>query len=93
MRTMPQIFSRSSRISLFALGTLVLLPGCSGTDITRTFGLVRDAPDEFTVTTRAPLSMPPDSTLRAPRPGATRPQELISRNAAEATLAPNAVPS
>ncbi len=73
------------------LGALVALPGCAGSDITRTFGLVRDAPDEFSVTTRAPLSMPPDYALRPPRPGANRPQELSSRAAAEATLAPGAV--
>ena len=67
------------------------LAGCgSGSDISRTFGLTRDAPDEFQVTTRAPLSMPPDYALRPPRPGAPRPQELSSRDAAEATLAPQA---
>ncbi len=67
---------------------LLGLSACKGEDITRTFGLVRDAPDEFQVTTRAPLSMPPDFTLRAPRPGAERPQEESARRGAEATLAP-----
>lgn len=71
------------------IATLVLLTGCSGDELTRTFGLTRDAPDEFQVTTRAPLSMPPDYQLRPPRPGATRPQELSSRQAAEAVLAPD----
>ena len=47
-------------------------------------------PDEFTVTTRAPLSMPPDFSLRPPRPGASRPQELSERQQAEATLSPSA---
>jgi hypothetical protein len=47
-------------------------------------------PDEFTVTTRAPLSMPPDFSLRPPSPGATRPQEQTPRQAAEATLSPQA---
>lgn len=75
---------------VLALFAVLTLTGCSGSDVTRTFGLVRDAPDEFTVTTRAPLSMPPDNSLRAPRPGANRPQELNSRQAAEATLAPSA---
>ncbi|HET6606628.1 MAG TPA: DUF3035 domain-containing protein [Rhodopila sp.] len=56
--------------------------------MTRTFGLTRDAPDEFTVTTRAPLSMPPDYNLRPPRPGAPRPQEQSSRQQAEAALVP-----
>ena len=41
------------------------LAGCGGGDVSRTFGLTRDAPDEFQVTTRAPLSMPPDFTPAA----------------------------
>ncbi len=67
------------------------LAACSGDELTRTFGLTRDAPDEFQVTTRAPLSMPPDLTLRPPRPGSVRPQELTQRQQAEGVLAPDAV--
>ncbi|HYZ22809.1 MAG TPA: DUF3035 domain-containing protein [Rhodopila sp.] len=65
----------------------LLLTGCSD-GLTRTFGLTRDAPDEYTVTTRAPLSMPPDYNLRPPRPGASRPQEVSERQQAEETLVP-----
>ncbi|MGI4940659.1 MAG: DUF3035 domain-containing protein [Janthinobacterium lividum] len=65
------------------------LSACSGDELTRTFGLTRDAPDEFQVTTRAPLSMPPDFTLRPPRPGTTRPQELTQRQQAEGALVPD----
>src|SRR5271156_470487 len=72
------------------LTATLLLAACSG-NVERTFGLTRDAPDEFTVTTRAPLSMPPDNTLSPPRPGASRPQELSAQQAAEAALAPGAV--
>jgi len=68
---------------------LLSLGACSG-DLERTFGLTREAPDEFTVTTRAPLSMPPDYTLSPPRPGASRPQELSAQQAAEAALVPEA---
>lgn len=76
--------------SLHALALLGLLPlAACGDDLSRTIGLSRDAPDEFTVTTRAPLSMPPDYALRPPRPGASRPQELSERQQAEATLAPD----
>ncbi len=72
-----------------ALAAILLLPlaGC-GDDLSRTIGLSRDAPDEFIVTTRAPLSMPPDLTIRPPRPGASRPQELSERQQAEAALSP-----
>ena len=71
-------------------GALLLLglAGCGGTDLSRTFGLTRDTPDEFAVTTRAPLSMPPSYSLRPPQPGAARPQELSAQRAAEADLAP-----
>lgn len=77
------------RLSPFALTLLLGLAGCGG-DLERTLGLTRDAPDEFTVTTRAPLSMPPDYTLSPPRPGASRPQELSAQQAAEAALVPGA---
>lgn len=76
---------------LLAVALLPLsLAGCGGGDVSRSFGLTRDAPDEFQVTTRAPLSMPPDFTLRPPRPGAPRPQEMTSQQAAEAALVPQA---
>ena len=68
--------------------SVLALSACGGDELSRTFGLTRDAPDEFTVTTRAPLSMPPDYALRPPRPGASRPQELSERRQAEAALAP-----
>jgi hypothetical protein len=65
------------------------LSGCGqGENISRVFGLTRDAPDEFTVTTQAPLSMPPDFSLRPPEPGAPRPQAVSAPQAAEAALAP-----
>ena len=70
---------------------LLLVAGCGG-DAARTFGFTRDAPDEFQVTTRAPLSMPPAlGELPVPRPGADRPQELTQRQAAEASLVPGSV--
>ncbi|WP_206930214.1 DUF3035 domain-containing protein [Roseococcus thiosulfatophilus] len=63
-----------------------LLAGC-GQDTARTLGLTRDAPDEFQVMTRAPLSMPPSlGQLPPPRPGTTRPQERAAREQAEALL-------
>lgn len=82
-------FSNPRLIPPLLLGSsLILLSGCSGDKLARTFGLTRDAPDEYTVTTRAPLSMPPDYNLRPPRPGAPRPQEQSERQQAQETLAP-----
>ena len=68
-----------------------LLSGCGDSSLSRTFGLVRDIPDEFTVVTRAPLSMPPDFTLRPPAPGSPRPQEQTERAQAESALVPESV--
>ncbi len=71
-----------------AAGLALALAGCSGDDLTRTFGLSRDAPNEFVVTTQAPLSMPPDFSLRPPEPGAPRPGVQSDRRQAEAALVP-----
>jgi hypothetical protein len=90
MRTIPLRLSllRASRGMAVIGGTLVLLAGCSTDKLSRTFGLTRDSPDEYTVTTRAPLSMPPDYNLRPPRPGAPRPQEQSEQQQAEEALVP-----
>jgi hypothetical protein len=67
------------------------IAACGSTgDITRSLGLVRDPPDEFQVTTRAPLAIPPNFTLHPPAPGASRPQELPLSTQAEAALVPEA---
>lgn len=71
------------------MGGAILLSGCGGnSDLARNFGFVRDAPDEYTVTTQQPLSMPPDFALRPPRPGAPRPQTKSERMAAAEALDP-----
>mgnify|MGYP001812736428 CR=1 FL=1 len=49
------------------------LSACSKTR--EQFDFSKKAPDEFAVVTRAPLEMPPNYSLRPPRPGAQRPQE------------------
>ena len=86
MRTNP---SRPNLVRTLLLGsTVILLAGCGNDNLSRAFGLTRDAPDEFTVTTRAPLSLPPDYNLRPPRPGMARPQEQTERQQAEEALVP-----
>lgn len=45
----------------------VLLAGCG--DIRDMSGVRKEAPDEFAVVRRAPLSVPPNYDLRPPRPG------------------------
>lgn len=73
-----------------ALAGVLLLAGC-GSDTARSLGFTRNAPDEFSVVTRAPLSLPATlGELPPPRPGTPRPQELRGREAGEATVAPGA---
>ena len=50
-----------------------LLAACS--DARKAIGIDKSTPDEFKVVSRAPLSLPPDYSLRPPQPGAPRPQE------------------
>lgn len=55
------------RIALMLL--LPLIAACEDGAVRNTLGLDRSAPDEFTVVSRPPLSVPPEFTLRPPRPG------------------------
>jgi hypothetical protein len=82
----PWVRSCTTALALAACATA--LAGCSGDQLGRTFGFIHDAPDEFTVTTRAPLAMPPSFNLPPPAPGATRPQEQSERAKAELALVP-----
>lgn len=83
---MPALKNRITNLSL--AGCVIALAGCTGDDLSRNLGMVRDAPDEFTVTTRAPLAMPPSFSLPPPRPGTSRPQEQSERAKAEEALVP-----
>jgi hypothetical protein len=56
------------------------LAGCQSAS--RAFGLAKVTPDEFRVVTKAPLTLPPDYSLRPPEPGEPRPQELQPESAA-----------
>ena len=64
--------------------SVLALTGCEETK--RAFGKTKEAPDEFAVYKRAPLSLPPDSDLRPPTPGVSRPQVVNPRDQARAAL-------
>ena len=64
--------------------SVIALTGCEETK--RVFGKTKEAPDEFAVYRRAPLSLPPDSDLRPPTPGVSRPQVVNPRDQARAAL-------
>ena len=65
------------------VGSLAL-SACS--NASRTLGLDPAPPDEFTVVSKAPLTIPPDFNLRPPQPGAARPQEQNPTTRAQAAL-------
>jgi len=69
--------------------TALLVSGCS--NVRSKLGLDPEAPDEFTVYDRAPLSVPPQFSLRPPRPGEARPQESTISNQAEKILTKGAL--
>ncbi len=78
------LFRASICLSLIAIGA----SGCSA------LGGGKNPPDEFAITTKAPLVVPPDYSLRPPKPGETRPQELSASDRAKQVLLgdPNAAP-
>jgi hypothetical protein len=72
------------------VATAALLVGAAGLagchSASQAFGLSKVTPDEFRVVTKAPLTLPPDYSLRPPAPGEPRPQELQPESAARQAL-------
>ncbi|MFZ2030475.1 MAG: DUF3035 domain-containing protein [Vitreimonas sp.] len=58
--------------------------GCAS--IGNALGAGKVSPDEFRVVSQAPLTLPPDYSLRPPRPGEARPQELQPTEEARQSL-------
>ena len=85
------------------LAFALLAPAVAGCNNTKEMlGLTKRSPDEFQVVSRAPLSMPPDFSLRPPTPGAPRPQEgtttqqaqqIVTGDRPTSTLQPDQIPS
>ena len=75
------------RTALCTMSVLLLAAcGSGGNNVKEELGLKTTPPDEFSVVTRAPLEVPPDFTLRPPRPGAERPNEIAVRDQAKKTV-------
>ncbi len=68
--------------TLLVAGTA--LSGCEG--VKQQLGLGKQSPDEFRVVARAPLSVPPEFSLRPPEPGAVRPQEGTAQDQARTAI-------
>jgi hypothetical protein len=82
---------RSKLILGSALVALVALSGC-GTSNKGGVMAGRSSLDEFMVSKRAPLTIPPDFTLVPPKPGAPRPQEADSSQQALSAMFPESAP-
>ncbi len=71
---------RTARFSLLTVALFgLLLTGCN--NVKEQLGVGRHSPDEFTVVKRAPLTLPPDYSLRAPSVGATPPASQTANQA------------
>ena len=68
--------------ALFSLLSVTLLSPflTSCGEVRSMLGQNKQSPDEFAVLSQAPLSIPPNFTLRAPEPGAKRPQKISKRD-------------
>lgn len=78
--------SRYLPTTIGLLLAVLLLAGCSGGTAREILGFERNAPDEFAVVARPPLSVPPDFALRPPTPGAEPTQSTPSDLKARAAL-------
>lgn len=95
---------RVARIVPAAVLAAIMAVGLGGCGQLRdALGQTKDPPDEFQVVARAPLALPPNYDLRPPRPGAPRPQErsttdaaaerILGRRARASATSQNAVPA
>ena len=75
---------RKSVPTLVLLAAAVSLCGCQS--VRDTLGLTRKSPDEFAVTTKAPLIVPPGYNLRPPAPGAAPTNALATDAQAQAAM-------
>ncbi|NQU61056.1 MAG: DUF3035 domain-containing protein [Rhodospirillales bacterium] len=66
------------------LAAVALLSGCDSAR--KAFSSDKTAPDEFSVYSRPPLSLPPEYKLRPPAPGSNRPQIDSTKNLAKQAI-------
>jgi len=68
-----------------AIGAALGLSAC-GSSLSESLGYGKESPDEFAIVTKAPLVIPPDYSLRPPRPGAPSPRETSPHAVAQQAL-------
>ena len=75
------------------IGTLAgvsILTACGGGTVQEAFGIGKRQPDEFQIVRHQPLILPPDNTLRPPRPGEIGAQDVSTADQARQVLTGNA---
>jgi hypothetical protein len=77
------MFRRTTGIALMA-SLAIALSACESAK--KVLSTPKDAPDEFVVYQRPPLSLPPEFSLRPPSPGASGPQGISPTDQARAAL-------
>ncbi len=82
MRYDMRVVRAAVPIALMCLPLVVA--GCG--DLRDAAGLTKRSPDEFAVTTKAPLVVPPDFNLRPPAPGAAPTNQITPSASAEMAL-------
>ncbi len=73
-------FVLGAAVPMAIVAGAMALGGC--TELRQAIGAEKSSPDEFQIRVRKPLSMPREYGLRAPRPGAARPQDGRGRDRA-----------
>lgn len=71
---------------LFAACSIMALSACTSSSVKDTLGLNRQAPDEFRVVARPPLSVPPQFSLRPPSTNAESPTMVPADKQAQAVI-------
>lgn len=70
----------------FLVLTALLLAACEQGEVQSALGMDRNAPDEFVVYSRPPLSVPPEFDLKPPRPGEESPNIVTTEDQARELL-------
>lgn len=81
-----QLADRRSLSQLLMIGVTAIGLSACGSSLSESLGYGKDAPDEFAIVTKAPLVIPPDYSLRPPRPGAPSPREASPQAIAQQAL-------
>ncbi|MEO1040076.1 MAG: DUF3035 domain-containing protein [Pseudomonadota bacterium] len=76
---------RSRSLVIIAVAALVGTSACSS-GVRQALGAEKTVPDEFRVVTIAPLTVPPEYSLRPPQPGALRAEDIFPDQQARRAL-------